>query len=203
MKNKIVVAEATSTAFNYLEDIRALLDANGDNLFDYLFIQTPYNENWESEHLFVVTFAYADGFADLTEDAWYYEAVTAVKAETAFFDGNLAFNAAETMTTADEIAVLESVLGETVTYETETATATRATTAGLFAAVAKALGVEAEAGENFADCLDSDNAADIAYLKAAGLVNGYPDGTFKPGNTITRAEFCQMVYNLLTLVDAE
>ena len=94
-------------------------------------------------------------------------------------------------------------LGETVTYETETATATRATTAGLFAAVAKALGVDAEAGENFADCLDSDNAADIAYLKAAGLVNGYPDGTFKPGNTITRAEFCQMVYNLLTLVDAE
>lgn len=30
----------------------------------------------------------------------------------------------------------------------------------------------------------------------AGLVTGYPDGTYRPGNTITRAEFAVMVYRL-------
>lgn len=31
-----------------------------------------------------------------------------------------------------------------------------------------------------------------------GIVNGYPDGTFRPNNTLTRQEFIKIVYSLLT-----
>lgn len=37
----------------------------------------------------------------------------------------------------------------------------------------------------------------VLALKAAGLINGYSNGTFKPNNTITRAEVCTMIVNTL------
>lgn len=39
-------------------------------------------------------------------------------------------------------------------------------------------------------------AEPIAYCKNKGFVSGYRDGTFKPNNNITRAEFCVMLYML-------
>ena len=33
----------------------------------------------------------------------------------------------------------------------------------------------------------------IQPLVDSGIINGYPDGTFKPDNPITRAEFCKIV----------
>ena len=45
---------------------------------------------------------------------------------------------------------------------------------------------------------DANNAwysKEINYAIEKGLVDGYPDGTFKPDNTITRAEFAQMIAN--------
>lgn len=33
----------------------------------------------------------------------------------------------------------------------------------------------------------------VTSLAAAGIINGYPDGTFKPENSVTRAEFAKMV----------
>ena len=36
-------------------------------------------------------------------------------------------------------------------------------------------------------------SAPISYCKDQGLVSGYSDGTFKPNNNITRAEFCVML----------
>ena len=33
----------------------------------------------------------------------------------------------------------------------------------------------------------------IEYMMSKDIVGGYPDGTFKPGNTITRAEFMKIV----------
>ncbi len=38
----------------------------------------------------------------------------------------------------------------------------------------------------------------IVSLHSAGLVNGFPDGTFKPNQTITRAEVAAIVSKLLT-----
>lgn len=33
----------------------------------------------------------------------------------------------------------------------------------------------------------------VTYLAASGIINGYPDGTFRPENSVTRAEFAKMV----------
>lgn len=47
---------------------------------------------------------------------------------------------------------------------------------------------------NFADTtnLSKDAQADIIKLNALNIINGYPDGTFKPDKTITRAEFAKI-----------
>ena len=37
------------------------------------------------------------------------------------------------------------------------------------------------------------NADAIEYVKENGIVSGYPDGTFKPDNTINRAEFTKII----------
>lgn len=37
------------------------------------------------------------------------------------------------------------------------------------------------------------NAIAIEYLQGLGAINGYPDGTFKPANTINRAEFVKIL----------
>ena len=34
-------------------------------------------------------------------------------------------------------------------------------------------------------------------MTAAGIINGYPDGTFRPDNTITRAEIAKIIYMLV------
>ncbi|TEB14839.1 Endoglucanase precursor [Pelotomaculum sp. FP] len=41
--------------------------------------------------------------------------------------------------------------------------------------------------------------AGIKQLVAAGIMNGYPDNTFKPDDTITRAEFCAILVKALKL----
>ena len=40
----------------------------------------------------------------------------------------------------------------------------------------------------------------VSSLYAAGLINGYGDGTFRPDGTATRAEISQIIYNLLEVV---
>jgi hypothetical protein len=52
----------------------------------------------------------------------------------------------------------------------------------------------------FPDVLPSYWAyGDIENLNSLGYVSGYPDGTFKPGNQITRAEFATIMDKLLNL----
>ena len=46
---------------------------------------------------------------------------------------------------------------------------------------------------SFTDTVDHWAATNIAELTEAGVINGYPDGTFKPEGTITRAEFLKLV----------
>ncbi len=48
--------------------------------------------------------------------------------------------------------------------------------------------------EIFADVnLTTNNAAAIAYLKENLIINGYPDGTFKPENSLNRAELLKIL----------
>lgn len=46
------------------------------------------------------------------------------------------------------------------------------------------------------DIVGTDKEEQVTLLQNLGIVNGYPDGTFKPENTITRAEFAAMIYNI-------
>jgi len=52
----------------------------------------------------------------------------------------------------------------------------------------------------FSDVLDSHWANEaIKVLNDYGIINGYPDGTFKPDNTISRAEFAKLIVSVLNL----
>ncbi|WP_146116360.1 Ig-like domain-containing protein [Paenibacillus sp. AR247] len=51
----------------------------------------------------------------------------------------------------------------------------------------------------FADISGHWAEASIKQAASTGIVTGYPDGTFKPGKTVTRAEFAVMLINTLGL----
>ncbi|WP_206669721.1 InlB B-repeat-containing protein [Paenibacillus luteus] len=52
---------------------------------------------------------------------------------------------------------------------------------------------------SFSDIAAHWAQASIKQAVSAGIVSGYPDGTFKPGRTVTRAEFTVMLMNALQL----
>lgn len=61
-------------------------------------------------------------------------------------------------------------------------------------AVMLALTAHTAAAAGFADVQAPDpDVASILALQAAGVVDGYPDGSFRPSEPITRAEFVKMV----------
>ena len=51
------------------------------------------------------------------------------------------------------------------------------------------------AAPTFTDIADSWAKDSIEKMAEAGVVNGYPDGTFRPNGEVTRAEFAQILYN--------
>lgn len=58
-------------------------------------------------------------------------------------------------------------------------------------------GASVAAAATFSDLSDRDTAAAVESLRLLGVLDGYADGTFRPGNTLTRAQFCKMaVYAL-------
>lgn len=48
--------------------------------------------------------------------------------------------------------------------------------------------------ENFPDVIGTKYEDAALYLKAFGYVSGYPDGTYQPDKSITRAELVRMVF---------
>ena len=69
---------------------------------------------------------------------------------------------------------------------------------GLSAALALSLllglGTQTQA---FSDVQESTAARNVAALQMMGVVDGYPDGSFRPQQTLTRAQFCKMVIALM------
>ena len=60
-------------------------------------------------------------------------------------------------------------------------------------AAAKLFGLTSDGtGNAFSDCDDPS----VLALADAGVINGYPDGTFGPGKTLTRAEISKIIYLL-------
>lgn len=55
---------------------------------------------------------------------------------------------------------------------------------------------------SFSDTVGHEREAAIKQLAGLGLLNGYPDGTFRPENPITRAEFAKVMVYALGLKDA-
>lgn len=55
---------------------------------------------------------------------------------------------------------------------------------------------------SFEDITDKDVAQAVDRLSLLGILEGYPDGTFKPENTITRAEFAAVAVRAKGLKDA-
>ncbi len=64
---------------------------------------------------------------------------------------------------------------------------------------------ESRAKFSSADCMFSDVQAgmwfntEVCTLVKAGIINGYPDGTFKPDRSITRAEFSSMIARMFSV----
>ncbi|WP_312700297.1 S-layer homology domain-containing protein [Sedimentibacter sp.] len=52
-------------------------------------------------------------------------------------------------------------------------------------------------GAKFEDTVDNDYAKAIDTLAALGVINGYEDGTFRPGNVVTRAEMAKLLVEIL------
>lgn len=67
------------------------------------------------------------------------------------------------------------------------------------AEVAQRHGLTEFSPRTFSDLEDCSHADAINTLAVYGLVGGYGDGTFRPGQSITRAEFCAMLTNILAL----
>ena len=72
----------------------------------------------------------------------------------------------------------------------------------LAAAMVFGLASVAFAAPAFPDVAGDTYEADIARIKALGLIDGDPDGNFRPLATINRAEFTKMVVNMLGLKSA-
>lgn len=59
--------------------------------------------------------------------------------------------------------------------------------------MAAALLTAPAAAEGFTDVPDSDTAAAAECLRLMGAMGGYADGSFRPGATLSRAQFCKMI----------
>ena len=85
-------------------------------------------------------------------------------------------------------------------FEDYSAPATRAQVAHIFAhALPSGVLKEVYARARFSDVNSrTPFRSDINELYKAGVIGGYEDGTFRPENTITRAEVCVMISNILS-----
>ncbi|TFB24469.1 hypothetical protein E3U55_02945 [Filobacillus milosensis] len=64
--------------------------------------------------------------------------------------------------------------------------------------VANAFDLDATTADNFTDVNPTlDSYESIVALKSEGIVQGYTDGTFRPDNSISRAEFALILYKLM------
>ena len=153
-------------------------------------------------------------FSDVSETAWYYEYVTALtKAGVINGMGDGTFAPDGTLTWAQAMKLLLCAHGDLtdVTGSEWAATAmNNAAQLGLCGAgqdgsveitrlefctaAAKLFGLSG-AGNAFTDCDDPS----VLALSEAGIINGYPDGSFGPSKTLTRAEISKIIYLLMKL----
>ena len=59
----------------------------------------------------------------------------------------------------------------------------------------------ATAGAAYTDQADIEATEAVDMLSTLGIMAGDPDGSFRPNDTITRAEACRMIYSIRTNSD--
>lgn len=157
-------------------------------------------------------------FTDVAEDAWYYAAAQ-FAAASGLVEGDT-FNPNAVITVADVLKAVEDLDAETVAALTEIAVAsgtvnpevladptteiTREQVVVLLWYYAKSTGVDVSVGEDtnilsYEDALEINEYAipAVQWACGAGILNGYPNGTLKLANSITRAELAQIAMAFL------
>lgn len=71
------------------------------------------------------------------------------------------------------------------------------------ASLADTLGLTGFTPRTFSDTADSDFRREIDTLAVYEILNGFEDGTFRPQDTLTRAQFCAMIASALDLPDGK
>lgn len=129
-----------------------------------------------------------------SEGEWYSEAVSALIAADVVEEEDFR---PDDPATWSEAARLINVLtkDETLPVEDGDAPITRGEFAALMAGV---VGETPEAPSPFSDA-DDDS---VALLAEMGVIHGYPDGTFQPGQPVSHGEMCVMFYRLLQAIAA-
>ncbi|MBR6915041.1 MAG: S-layer homology domain-containing protein, partial [Clostridia bacterium] len=114
-------------------------------------------------------------FSDVPEDAWFYETVSeAYGAGLVKGKSETVFAPRDNVTRAEVAAMLSRLDRADVTEYGKNA-------------------------EGFSDVRDGSWYSEyVGWATSVGILKGYPDGTARPGGTITRAEACQILYNLLS-----
>ena len=71
----------------------------------------------------------------------------------------------------------------------------------LFCAAALMVSLAVPAAADFSDVTDPDTALAAAALEGMGVIGGYGDGTYRPEETLTRAQFCKIAVLAMGLSD--
>ncbi|WP_417302596.1 S-layer homology domain-containing protein [Ellagibacter isourolithinifaciens] len=126
-----------------------------------------------------VTVSDAKYFLDVTVNDWFYESVNKA-AELDYMNGYVGttfFGPSDEISRGQVACVLFNMAGGTLDSSD----------------------FEYDNNDGYASFADVDGsqyyAKAVAWAKAAGVVNGYDDGTFRPENSITREEFAAMLAN--------
>ena len=203
--------------FQGLSTFTVKVDANADGTPDYIQVQTPYDENWNSTTLFAITFKYEPAFTDVPAGSWYYDTVAwALKEGITVGTSDTTFSPEKTCSFAEILTFLwraagepasEAALPEGVAEDAYYAAALRwaiekeIVTAADFAADApctradavtmiwKAAGKPAaSAAQPFADvAADADYAAAVAWAAEKGVTLGVSETEFAPDTLCSRA----------------
>lgn len=148
------------------------------------------------------------GTTKLYEDAIVAEDDMTIKAVAVDEDGNESIVATEKYTVAYELVSdhIAYIKGDEKGNFNPEMPITRAEVATIFARLTiKKMDVDYSSSASFTDVSDNDwFASAVAYMEKAGIIKGYEDGSFRPNNYITRAEFAAIAsrYDRLSEVTA-
>ena len=217
-------ALANGQEFQGLATTTVKVDANEDGTPDFIQVQTPYDENWNSSTLYAITFKYEQAFEDVAPNAWYFKAVswavekgvTTGKTET-LFDPDATCTVAEIITFAHRAAGCPEAAAELPAGVAEDAYYAAAlrwalekgiVTAESFRAeepCTRALAVEllwkaagspaASAAQPFADvAADAAYAPAVAWAAEQGVTKGVSETEFAPDTLCSRAHIVTFLY---------